>query len=257
MPNWLDYPNYLNYIFIFFLGMIIGSFLNVCIYRIPRGESIVFPPSHCPHCQTRLKPWELVPVISWLWLRGRCHYCGEPVSWRYPAVELLTGLIFLLLFARQGLTWSLLGQLVLASFLLVLTMIDLEHCLLPDKLTISGLVVGFAFSALTPGVGWRSALVGLLAAGGSLLLLAVVSRGGMGGGDIKLAAMIGAWLGWPQVILAVFLAFVVGGLAGILLLVTKIKSRKDLIPFGPFLAVGTFIAMLWGQGVVRWYLSLF
>ncbi|MBO8128749.1 MAG: prepilin peptidase [Peptococcaceae bacterium] len=237
-------------------GFLIGSFLNVCIHRIPRGGSVVVPSSRCPRCGHRLGAADLVPVLSWLLLRGRCRYCGGAVSLRYPLVELLTGFAFALVFLKTGFNLMLLKYLVLTSLLITASFIDLEHYIIPNQLIVFGLGSGLLLSPFTqPGI--VSSLIGALLTGGVLLLLAVASRGGMGGGDIKLAAVVGLYLGWSQGLLALFLAAVMAGAAGLVLMVLRIKGRKDYIAFGPGIAAGAFVTILWGESIVQWYLASF
>jgi len=237
-------------------GLIIGSFLNVVIHRLPRGESVVRGRSHCPACGRTLAWYDLVPVVSYLALRGRCRSCGAPISPRYPLVELLTGAVFAALFYRFGPTPVLIKYLFLASILVAAAFIDLEHYIIPNRLVLVG-AGGGLLSPLLQDVSVWSALSGMAVAGGVLLLLALVSKGGMGLGDVKLAAVVGLFLGWPLGLVAVFFAACLGGAFGILLLVFGIKRRKDPIPFGPFIALGTVVTLLWGKQVVFWYTKNF
>ncbi|EAX47870.1 peptidase A24A domain protein [Thermosinus carboxydivorans Nor1] len=244
-------------LFIFILGLIIGSFLNVCIYRLPLGASIVTPPSHCFACGTRLKFWDLIPVISYIALRGRCRYCGAAFSLRYLLVELLTAFLFTWCFQVTGLGPELIKALIFISFLIVVAFIDYDHQLILDKVLIwlggAGVFInlGLGFTGLT------DMIAGSLLGGGLLLVIAIASRGGMGGGDIKFAACLGLWLGWKLTLLALFLSFLLGGVGGIVLLTLKRKGRKDFIPFGPFLALGAFFAGLYGWQILRWYFQHF
>lgn len=244
-------------LFFFFFGLIIGSFLNVCTVRIPAGESIVSPPSHCPQCKEVLPPWDLVPVVSYLHLRGRCRYCGEPISIRYPLIELFTGLIFFIIYFFTGWQTILLPRLVLASILITLAVIDLDTYRLPNPIVFTGMVAGIVFSIFTRHPTLPGALLGFLAGGVPLYLIAVVSKGGMGGGDMKLGAMIGLYLGWQNVLLALFLASLTASVMGIVLMAAGRIRRRDPFPFGPFLAVGTFLVMFWGEALTNWYLSIF
>lgn len=240
----------------FFFSLLLGSFFNVCIHRIPRGESLAFPPSHCPRCQHRLAPLDLIPVISFLFLRGQCRYCRSPISWRYPAVELLTAALFTLAWFRFGWSWDLLYALILTSVLIIVTFIDWDTQMIPDGLTLPGIAAGLIFSFGPQGATPWDSLLGLLAGGLPLLLIAVASQGGMGGGDIKLMAMAGTFLGWKLTLLALFLSFLAGGIVGVFLLLTHKKGRKDAVPFGPFLALGSFAALLYGPALLTWYFSL-
>ncbi|MBS4007806.1 MAG: prepilin peptidase [Clostridium sp.] len=240
---------------VFVVSLFIGSFLNVCIYRIPRGESVVFPPSACPACGRRLRPVELIPVLSYFLQSGRCRGCGSAVSWRYPAVEFLTALVFTALFLRFG--WpDFFFQAVFYAVLLVIFFIDLEHQIIPNRLVL--ILFGYALLLrfVSPAVPWATSLWGGLLGGGLFFFLAVVSRGGMGGGDIKLVTVLGFWFGWGHLLLLLFLAFLTGGLLGGLLLLLRIKNRKDGIPFGPFLVLAAFVVTVWGESILGWYLRL-
>ncbi|ADG82599.1 prepilin peptidase [Thermincola potens] len=245
-------------IFLFsLLGIIIGSFLNVCIYRIPQQMSVINPPSHCPDCGNRLKPLHLIPVISFLMYKGRCAYCGTKISWQYPLVELLTGLLYGLTVYRFGLTAEAVVYLVLISLLIVISFIDLRLKIIPNGLIIIGLVVGLAINIIRPLTTFSGGLVGFFSAGCLFLAIAVLSKGGMGGGDIKLAAMLGLWLGWQQAFLGFFLAFLSGTAVGIGLMATGQKSRKDAIPFGPFISLGALLSIFWSRQIIGWYMAHF
>lgn len=237
-------------------ALLIGSFLNVCIYRLPRNESISFPPSHCPNCNTSLKPLDLIPVLSYLYLKGSCKYCGEKISPQYPIVEALNGILWVILYLRFGLSLEFYGFAVLSSLLLVISVIDLEIQEIPDGLSIFGLAAGIVFIA----VQWDMNLVlssfaGLLIGSGLFFLIAFLSKGGMGGGDIKLLGVLGIWVGWKLTLLLILLSFTIGALVSVFLLITKIKSRKDHIPFGPFIAIGAYIAIIYGNFLIHWYLN--
>ncbi|MDN5327228.1 MAG: leader peptidase (prepilin peptidase) / N-methyltransferase [Moorella sp. (in: firmicutes)] len=243
--------------FFFILGLFIGSFLNVVIYRLPRGETVVWGRSRCPACGRALAWYDLFPVLSYLFLRGRCRYCRLPISPRYPIVEIVTGVVFTTLFYNFGLSWVLVKYLFLGAMLVAASFIDLEHYLIPDSLVVTGACGGILFSLLARDVGLRSALGGTVAAAGFLLLVAVISNGGMGGGDVKLAGMVGLFLGWPLASLALFLSLVTGGLVGICLLVSGLKKRQDPLPFAPFIAIGGLLALFFGEKMLPWYLVRF
>lgn len=234
-------------------GLFIGSFLNVCIYRLYRNESIVFPPSRCPKCGKRLTAVELVPVLSFLVQRGRCRGCREPISWRYPVVEALYGIVLALLYTRLGFA-EFLAAAVFYGILTVVFFIDLEHQVIPDRLVLALLALAVVTQLTWPRVSWPEALLGLVLGGGLFLLLAVLSNGGMGGGDIKLVAVLGFWFGWKMLLLLMFLSFVGGGLLSIALLLLGIKKRGDGIPFGPFLVAAAFAVTMWGPQILTWYL---
>jgi len=235
------------------LGLAVGSFLNVCIYRIPAGESIVAPPSHCPVCQTRLKAPDLIPVLSYIFLKGRCRYCQTPISPRYALVEALTAIVFIMVLYKFGVGATLVKYLFATALIITVTFIDLDHFIIPNGLVLAGIIAGLAFLPLTGEFTALNALSGILSASGFLLFLYIVSRGGMGMGDIKLAAVMGIFLGWPMSLFAVILACFTAGLVGIALLLTGLKKRKDPIPFGPFLAFATFATFMWGQDMIRLY----
>lgn len=246
-----------NAVIITLLGMCIGSFLNVVIYRLPRGESILWGRSRCPACGHVLAWYDLLPVVSFILLRGRCRTCGARISWLYPGVELLTGLLFSVLFWRFGVTAALAKYLFLSAVLIAATFIDLQHYLIPNSLVITALLGGIVLGVAAGDVGAFSALVGAAATGGFLFLIAVLSGGGMGGGDIKLAFATGLFLGWPLAPLGLFIGICLGGLLAVVLLAFRIKGRKDPIPFGPFIALGSIIALLWGNGIIGWYFRFF
>lgn len=243
------------------LGLAVGSFLNLCCDRLPHRRSIITPPSHCEQCQQRLGFGDLVPLFSYLWLRGRCRHCGARISLRVPVTELTTALLFALLTWHYGLTPQLPMALAYACIFLVIFVTDLEHGLILDVVVYPGMVLALVFSFFWPGLGWPS--VGILSAllggviGFSLLLAPyLLSRGGMGGGDVKLAGLIGLATGFPHVLLALALAIVPAGLLAILLLAFGRRTRKHAIAFGPFLAVAAMVTLLWAQPISDWLLRL-
>ena len=242
------------FVFLIF-GLLIGSFLNVVIYRLPNNKSIVSPPSSCGSCGHRLGPIDLVPVLSYVFLRGRCRHCGAKFSPRYPLVEVLTGGLFSLLYWRFGFSFDFIRFAILTCILVSAAFIDIDHRIIPDKLNLFGIVSGIVFVFLPDSLSVKNALLGFVAGGGLLLLVAVISRGAMGGGDIKLFAVIGIFLGLEKTVLALFLTFLFGGIAGILLIAAKIKSRKDYIPFGPFIGIGAFITIMWYNEMIMYYLK--
>jgi leader peptidase (prepilin peptidase)/N-methyltransferase len=261
-------------------GAVIGSFLNVVIHRLPTGESLAVPGSHCPRCGAPIRPRDNVPVVSWILLRGRCRACGEPISPRYPLVELANALLWAALALRHGPGAAFVALAALCSALLAITLIDVDHWIIPDAITLPGMAAGLIASFFVPprgsllaralydglGLGrlpgplatlafWDS-LAALLVGGGFFYLVAVVSRGGMGGGDVKLTAMMGAFLGLRDLGVAVFLGLLAGSSVGVALMIAGRKGRKDAIPFGPFLAFGGVCAVFWGRRLVDWYLNL-
>lgn len=244
-------------VFITIFGMCAGSFLNVVIYRLPRGESILWGRSRCPACGHTLAWYDLIPVLSFVFLRGRCRNCGARISWVYPVVELLTGILFLLIFCRFGLTLALAKYLFLACVLVAAAFIDLQHYIIPDTLVLAGLAGCLVLGALARDVGVLSALSGAAACGGFLLLVALLSGGGMGGGDVKLAFVSGLFLGWPLAPLGLFLGICLGGALALTLLALHIKGRKDPLPFGPFISLGFLIALLWGDLILSAYFNFF
>jgi leader peptidase (prepilin peptidase) / N-methyltransferase len=243
-------------------GLLIGSFLNVVIWRVPRGESIVAPPSHCPSCDAEIAPYDNIPVISWLVLRGRCRHCGAGISARYPLVELACAGLWVAMGLRFGATWQLPAYLVLVSALLALSLIDFDTFLLPDKIVfpMSGaLVILFGLAAVLDDSGsdFVRALLGGLAAFVFFLTVHLIAPRGMGFGDVKLSFGLGlalGWLSWGLVFLGLFLGFLLGAVIGVFLIATKIRSRKDHVPFGPFLAAGTVLAILFGAPLLDLYL---
>ena len=244
------------YLSIFAFGLLIGSFLNVCIWRIPREESIVFPSSHCPSCNHSISAYDNLPVLSFLWLRGRCRHCRTLIPWRYPVVELANGVGYVALFFRYGLEWETLVYAVLFSALLVITLIDLDHQIIPDRITLPGMVLGLTAAATILPTGFISGLAGLLLGGGLFYLIAVLSRGGMGGGDIKMIAMVGAFLGWKAVLFTTFAGALSGSVVGVFLLLFWGKNRKTQVPFGPFLSLGAVIFLFQGQEIIKWYQNI-
>ncbi|HWQ51008.1 MAG TPA: prepilin peptidase, partial [Terriglobales bacterium] len=243
-------------------GLLIGSFLNVCIYRIPRNESVIFPGSHCPVCGASLRFFDLIPVASYLLLGGRCRYCKRPISLRYPFVELTTAILITLQGWRHGINLSFFLYAALTAALVVTAMIDFDHQIIPDGLVLVIAILGAArlVLVLLPQLGPAVLLdrtIGFFLGGGLFLLIAIVSRGGMGGGDVKLAAALGLWFGWKQLLLLVFVAFVSGALVSVALLASHVKGRKDGVPFGPFLAFAAYLVSLYGSELMNWYLRTF
>jgi len=242
--------------FITIMGLLIGSFLNVCIHRMPKRESIIYNPSHCNSCNTNLEVLDLIPLISFILFKGKCRYCGEGIKVRYPIVELLTGGIFLITYLYIGFNMLLIKYLILFSALIVITFIDLEHQVIPNKLVFFIIIWGIIWQLLYPELFWYQAVGGAILGGGLLLLAAIISRGGMGGGDIKLMFAAGFILGISGTALALFLSFLAGSIIGLVLILLRIKGRKDPIPFGPFLSLGIFIAALWGYEIINIYVNL-
>jgi leader peptidase (prepilin peptidase) / N-methyltransferase len=277
MPEWLGAAIALIY------GTVVGSFLNVCIWRMPRDESIAKPASHCPQCNTPLRAWDMVPLISFLVQGRRCRYCKTPISWRYFGVELLTGAYFVFAYymvVKTGTSAEYVKFLAYALFgasLIAIFFIDLEHYIIPDQLSVFGIVLGVAYDAIGLATGKSDAymrpysipvpglssdiplpqsIVGILVCGGAFLAIAIISyyvfkKEGMGGGDVKLAAAVGAVLGWKLAMLSFFLAVFLGSVIGVGLIVAKKKSRKDYVPFGPMMVAGAVIAMFYGKYIIH------
>lgn len=244
------------FLLIFLVGLVIGSFLNVCIYRIPKGASIVWPGSHCSDCRRALSWHQLIPVISFLFLKGICSYCNQRISFRYPAIELTTGLIFLYLYQIYGLSWNFLTLTFLACLLLIIAFIDIDYQIIPNRLVFIGLLVGVILNMFSHNLNWLQLVLGFLAGGCALLVIALLFPGGMGGGDIKFAAMLGIYLGWPEILGVLFIASVFGAITGFSLIFFNKKTRQETIPFGPFLALGALVVLLKGEQVWNLYLKL-
>jgi leader peptidase (prepilin peptidase)/N-methyltransferase len=240
------------------LGLLIGSFLNVVAYRLPRGESLSVPASHCPGCDTPIKPYDNIPVLSWLLLRGRCRACKQTIPWRYPAIELGTALLLALTVVILGANQDVWLGLALVLLLVPITVIDIDHQIIPNKLTILGAVLAPAILLLTRPEDIPEHLIAAFAASGFLLLAIMIRPGGMGLGDVKLAFVLGLFLG-RNVIPALFVAFLAGSLIGgvIMARVGVAKGRKVKVPFGPFLALGGIVALYAGDPIVDWYLNTF
>jgi len=243
------------------LGMVVASFLNVCSDRLPHNESLLFPASHCASCHHRLAVKDLIPIFSYLWLRGRCRYCRVPIPRRLLWVEIGTGVLFSYLYWHYGLSVGLAVTAFYCCLFIILTIIDLEHGLILNKLVYPIMVVALLISVflsqseIVPGIKY-SAIGGAIGLG-IFLLIALISRGGMGWGDVKMAALIGLVTGFPLVFVALFLAVIFGGLLAGILLLLKIKRRKEGIPFAPFLSLATIVTLFWGTNILNWYLGLF
>ena len=243
--------------FAFVFGSIIGSFLNVCILRLPEKKSLLFPASHCPHCRKPIRFYDNIPLISFLVLRGRCRFCGQPISPQYFMVELLTALLSLFLFF----SYSLIEYFVYLAFfssLVVVTFIDLKHQIIPDVISLPGIGAGFLASFVLPRITCLDSLLGIALGGGMLYLIALVyylitKTEGMGMGDVKLLAMIGAFLGGKGVVITIFLSAFLGAMVGVAMMVIKGKNRKCAIPYGPFLSIGALLSLLWGDVLLAWY----
>ena len=249
---------YINLI-ILSLGLCIGSFINVCIYRIPISKSIVSPPSSCTSCGERIKAWDLIPIISYILLRGKCRNCNIKVSIKYPLIELLVGIMFLLTFIYFGFGIEFIIYSIIVSIFIIILFIDLEHMIIPDGLNVILAVLGLILNIVLKEDGYVTIgldmLYGLLLGGGFFFILALF--GGMGGGDIKLMAALGIIFGWKMLIPLMFLSFMFGGVFGIILLSLKSKGMKDMIPFGPYIVVASTIIIVYGQEIIDWYMSYY
>lgn len=236
---------------VFVVGAALGSFLNVVIYRLPHGESLVRPRSRCPHCGAAITPRDNIPVISYILLRGRCRACRKPISARYPVVEVTTAALLTVLWMREGPTIQFVAAALFMLMLITIFFVDLDHRIVPNAITYPGTLLGLLLAV--PQGRILDALLTAAGAGAFFLLIALVSRGGMGGGDIKLAAMMGAFLGWPAIAFALLVAFTTGAAAGVYLIASGRRSRKDPIPFGPSLAAGAMVAWFAAAPVIAWY----
>ncbi len=267
-------------VLVFLVGLILGSFLNVCIVRLPHGLSIATPPSHCPRCEQPIKFYDNIPVISYFLLRGKCRTCGLPISRRYPLVELLNALIYLWVYRELGLNGEALIVMALCSSLIVITFIDLDHQIIPDSITLPGMVLGLvaapffmpALSGPLPFLGDRllswprlegfvHSLIGLVSGAAPLFLLGwswekLRHVEAMGGGDVKLMGMFGSFLGWKSALLIIMLGAIAGSVVGVALILLKKQKAENVIPFGPFLAAGALATMLYGGDIISWYLGL-
>lgn len=243
----------------FLFGAVVGSFLNVVIYRLPLGISIVTPRSRCPACEKPIRAIQNIPVLSYLALRGRCANCGVRISPRYPFVEALTGALWAALWLRFGPTVECVAMIALATMLVAMTFIDIDHKIIPDSMSLGSIPAGFAFSFFTP-VGWQASLIGVVAGGGVLFLVAegyrlLTKREGMGFGDVKLLAGLGAFLGWQAVPFIVLVSSVVGAVVGIAAMKLAREDMRMEVPFGPFLALGAILYIMRGKEIIDWYLG--
>ena len=241
--------------------MCIGSFLNVCIYRLPESKSIADPPrSICPSCKSHIRFYDNMPVLSYIWLKGRCRNCNAPISFRYPLVELMNGIVAVALLFKFGLSVESFVYFVFISSLIVITFIDLDHQIIPDIITLPGIPMGLIASFALPTITLKASALGLLIGGGSLWFVAwaynlIAHRDGMGGGDIKLLAMMGTIIGWKGVIFTIFASSVIGSCVGITMMLIKNKNMKFAIPFGPFLSIGAIAYVFFGSRFIAWYFS--
>ncbi|ANU16939.1 prepilin peptidase [Planococcus maritimus] len=243
--------------FMSLFGLVFGSFYNVVGLRVPKNESIAYPPSHCTNCDRRLTALDLVPVFSYLFLKGECRTCGSKIHWVYPLMEAITALLFTAVFLKFGFTPELVIGLLFVSMLVIITVSDIAYMLIPDKVLLPFGIVLLVLRLIVPLDPWWDSLVGAAVGFGVLLLIAVLSKGGMGGGDIKLFFVIGLVLGTAGSLLTLFLASFIGAVAGIILLRVRKQGRKTPIPFGPSIALSAVLVYLWGEQFIDWYVNLF
>ncbi|MGD8256878.1 MAG: prepilin peptidase [Desulfobacterales bacterium] len=252
---------YIMEFFAFVFGLCIGSFLNVCIYRLPVSKSIVHPGSMCPSCATPIKFYDNMPIISYLLLQGKCRQCKTKIPLRYPIIELLGGLFALGSYLKFGPSLDAIIYFAFIASLLVVTFIDLDHRIIPDRITLPGIPVCLAASLVLSNITFLDSLLGIIAGGGSLLLVAwtynlITKKEGMGGGDIKLLAMIGAIIGWKGVLFTIFTSSLVGTLTGLAVMAQTRKGMKLAVPFGPFLSIGSIAYIFFGPQLIIWYVNL-
>jgi len=251
------------YVFVALFGISIGSFLNVLIYRLPRNMPFFLNRSICPNCQKNLNWYHNIPILAFLFLRGKCAFCSTRISWRYPVIEAINGLFYLYFYWQFGLSHQFLIFSILSSALLAIFFIDIEFQIIPDAITLPGIILGLALSWLPGGIGIINAVIGMLVGGGALYLMALLGdwifkKESMGGGDIKMSAMLGAFLGWKQIFLIFICSSVVGLLVSLVLMVFSKKLRQSrVVPFGPFLAIAAAVAMLYGRQIIDFYINNF
>lgn len=256
---------YIFITYIFIIGTVFGSFFNVCIFRIPNKESISNPQSYCYKCNNRLTYLDLIPILSWILLKGKCRYCGQKISLRYPLIELLTGILFIIIYNVHGLNFITINYLVLTSLLIIITFIDIDYYIIPDSMIILGSIFELLFNLTNKGISIRNSIIGGVVCSGVMLILItlielVVKKEVMGGGDIKLFFMIGLFLGLKLGLLTILLSIYVGAFYGIVTIIySKIKKQEynSIIPYGPFISVGAIISVLCGTNIINWYIDLF
>ncbi len=253
--------NYLTEFFVFIFGICIGSFLNVCIYRLPESKSIVHPRSMCPSCGTLIASYDNLPIFSYMALRGKCRHCAARISFRYPAIEFISGIFAVGVYLKYGLSLEALIYYTFIATLLVITFIDIDHQIIPDVISLPGIPIFFAASFALPDITLVESIVGILIGGGSLWIVAqlyyvLTRKEGMGGGDIKLLAMMGAVIGWKGVLFTIFVASAIGTIVGMLVMLKTRTSMKLKVPFGPFLAIGAIAYIFLGPQLITWYFNL-
>jgi len=249
----------MDYILVIIIGMIIGSFLNVCTFRVPNEESISYPPSHCSNCNHRLMPLDLIPIFSFIFLRGRCRYCKEKISFQYPIVEALNCIFYVIIFFEYGVSIATLKYFVLISLLIVISFIDYKTQYVYQSNIIFGLICGIIFMLINFMLyksGILDSIMGSII-GFLIIKTIVVITKGMGDGDAEIALVCGLFLGVKGILIGLFLSVIIGGASGVLIIILKLKNLKDKIAFGPFIAVGTFISMIWTKEILEWYMKMF
>ena len=246
-------PQPLITVTLFIFGLSIGSFVNVCIYRLPKKESVFSPVSYCTACLVPIRPLDNIPIISYLVLRGRCRDCNNNISVIYPVIEIITALLLLAGFFKFGLTFDFLVYFVLAPTLVIITVVDIKHQIIPDVITLPGLVLGLVAGSYS--IGYVNSFMGFLLGCGLFYLLAILSNGGIGGGDIKYIAAAGAFVGWQKVLLIIFIGAVLGTFLGLFQIAFQKKTRKNIIPFGPLLSVATLITLFYGNLLIKLYID--
>ena len=242
--------------YFFGIGACVGSFLNVVIYRLPKKESLIRPGSHCPACNAPIRWYHNVPIVGYIVLGGKCADCGEKFSARYAGVETVTGLLFVACYVFFGLTGSAAVYMALSSALVAVMFIDIDHFIIPDVITLPGIPIGLLCALLILPLSISDAVIGVLVGGGILFLIAVIAPQGMGGGDIKLLGMIGAFLGWKSALITIFLGSFIGSIGGIIGMIALGKGRKSKIPFGPYLALGAFLALFFEREIIELYIRI-
>lgn len=243
---------------IFVLGLVVGSFLNLCIDRIPKEESVIYPPSHCTNCKNEIKWYDLIPIFSYIFLKGRCRYCGDKLSIRHPMIEFIIGAAYLMIFIKYGLSIDFIKFIIFISILAVIGMIDYDTTDIYSVTTLTGIIAGIIFLGIYiyNGIPIKSYIYGAMLGGGLLALISIVTKGGMGLGDAELCLVCGLFLGVKLTVLMLLLSFIIGSIIGVLLIAFGKKSKKDYIPFGPFIAIAAIITVFWGEKICLLYTSL-
>ena len=247
-------------VYLFIFGACIGSFLNVCIYRLPEEKSIISPPSHCPVCKNRLKWFHNIPLISYIFLRGKCAYCGARISIRYFVVEFLSGIFLVINHSIFGFSFDFFFYSTFILLILIVIFADLKYMIIPDEVSIGGIIIGFIMSFFSNSITWKQSLIGILAGGGILYLVIILyylatKKEGMGGGDVKLLAMIGAFLGFKAVLFSIFIGSLLGTIIGVPVMLINKKDKNFAIPFGPFLSIAAILYLYMGDKLIHYYLN--